>query len=223
MGLLMHPEFQWLDAVGPIDFLTTMSHGFMNRMASAIPKEILDKAPIMNWFYVADNLKPIQAYAGPPMTPSHTFETCPPLDYLVIPGTDPAVPLSAACIKFLKERYADERMKGMLIVCSGSMSVAQAGILDGLNVCSNKFALRMSAQAGVLNRKVKWVGNRRWIVDGKIWSAAGVTAGIDLTAEFMRVNFDEKLVKLVMELSEYSPLPDQPDAFAYILEGVDLA
>ena len=80
----------------------------------------------------------------------------------------------------------------------------------------------MAAEAGVLNKKVKWVGDRRWIVDGKVWSAAGITAGIDLSAEFARVHFDPKVVELAKLVSEYEPNPAQPDPFAKILEGINL-
>ena len=73
-----------------------------------------------------------------------------------------------------------------------------------------------------MNRKVKWVGDRRFIVDGKIWSAAGVTAGIDLAAEFVRVKGDAEIARLVQDLCEYSPNPAQPDPFARMLEGVKL-
>ena len=74
-----------------------------------------------------------------------------------------------------------------------------------------------------MTNKVEWIGDRRWIVDGKFWSAAGVTAGIDLAAEFARVNFDEEVVKFALELSEYFPLPDKPDHFSYLLEGVNMS
>lgn len=82
--------------------------------------------------------------------------------------------------------------------------------------------LKRFAEAGILNKKVKWVGDKRWIVDGKVWSAAGITAGIDLIAEFARVHFDPRVVSLAKEISEYESNPAQPDPFAKILEGIDL-
>ena len=80
----------------------------------------------------------------------------------------------------------------------------------------------MFAEAGALNKNVKWVGDRRWIVDGKVWSSAGITAGIDLSAEFAKVHFDSEVVELAEMVSEYQPLPAQPDPFAKILEGINL-
>ncbi len=86
--------------------------------------------------------------------------------------------------------------------------------------------LRALAKQGLLKeepfKNVTWIGDRRWIVDGKIWSAAGVTSGIDLIAEFARVYMDPEIVELAKEISEEKPKPDVPDDFAYILQGVVL-
>lgn len=190
------------------------------------PKAILDISPIIEWYYISSDLTPIKATSGPLQTPSCTYADCPELDYLFVPGPDPSAPLPPGCAEFLRERVP--KLKALLTVCTGSMAIAQAGVLDGLHVCSNKFALKMFAEAGMLNKKVKWVGDRRWIVDSrdgeacKVWSAAGITAGIDLSAEFARVHFDPKVVELAKLVAEYEPNPAQPDPFAKILEGINL-
>ena len=185
-----------------------------------VSKAILDKAPIIVWYYISSDLTPIEATSGPLQIPSHTYADCPPIDYLFVPGPDPAAPLPEGCAAFLQERVP--KLKALLTVCTGSMAIAQAGVLDGLHVCSNKIALKQFVEAGKLNKKVKWVGDRRWIVDGKVWSSAGITAGIDLSAEFARVNFDPEVVELAKLVSEYEPNPAQPDPFAKILEGINL-
>jgi len=69
---------------------------------------------------------------------------------------------------------------------------------------------------------VKWVGDRRWIVDGKVWSSAAITAGMDLASEFARVHFDEEVVNLTKQVMEYEGQKAQPDKWASILDGVDL-
>ncbi|KAF9556499.1 class I glutamine amidotransferase-like protein [Agrocybe pediades] len=222
MGFLYFPGFQWLDAVGPVDLLNNHSHQYLSQI-DGVPKTVVDKAPSMNWHYISSDLKPVQASCGPPQQPSTTYKDCPPLDYIIVPGPHPTAPLPEGCIEFLQQRYADPHLKAFLLVCTSSIAISQAGIMDGHKACSNKWVLRELAKAGVLTNKVEWVGDRRWIVDGKIWSAAGITAGMDLAVEFAKKHFDEEVVKTALELSEYTPLPDKPDAFAYILEGVDLA
>lgn len=217
-GLLLFPGYQWLDAAGPVDYLNNHSYAMMK--AINVPEAILDISPIIEWHYISSDLTPIKASSGPLQTPSCTYADCPELDYLIVPGPDPFAPLPKGCTEFLHERIP--KLKALLTVCTGSMAIAQAGVLDGLHVCSNKIVLKMAAEAGILNKKVKWVGDRRWIVDGKVWSAAGITAGIDLGAEFAKVHFDPKVAELAKTVSEYESNPAQPDAFAKILEGISL-
>jgi transcriptional regulator GlxA family with amidase domain len=218
IGLLLFPGYQWLDAAGAIDYLNNHSHAMMRLLN--VPQAILDISPIIEWYYISSDLTPIKASSGPLQTPSCTYADCPELDYLFVPGPDPFVPLPTGCAEFLCERIP--RLKALLTVCTGSLAIAQAGVLDGLHVCSNKIVLKMFAEAGILNKKVKWVGDRRWIVDGKVWSAAGITAGIDLSAEFPKVHFDPRVVELAKTVSEYESNPAQPDPFAKILEGIKL-
>jgi len=222
IGLLFLPSFQWLDAVGTSDLLNNHSRETLSSV-SGVSKNISDKAPSIKWHFISNNMDPVKTTTGPPQHPTTTYKDCPPLDYLVVPGPYPIVPLPEGCNEFLQARYVDPHVKAILLVCTASLAVSQAGILDGHKVCTNKFVLRDLIETGGLasfSKKVEWVGDRRWIVDGKIWSSAGITAGLDLAAEFAKVHFDEEVVKLALEMSEYSPLPDKPDQFAFLLEGV---
>jgi len=219
IGLLLLPGYQWLDAAGSVDYLNNHSQAILKKV-KFIPKAVLDKAPIMVWHYISSDLTPVDATTGPLQTPSCTYADCPPLNYLFVPGRNPAIPLPEGCAEFLRERI--QTLDALLTVCTGSMVIAQTGILDGLHVCSNKVALKMAVDACTLNKKVKWVGDRRWIVCGKVWSSAGITAGIDLSAEFARVHFDSEVVEYANLVSEYEPNPAQPDPFSKILEGIDL-
>ena len=118
------------------------------------PKDVLDKAPIMVWYYISSDFTPIKLTTGPLEIPSFAYANCPPLDLLFIPGPDPAAPLLNGCAEFLRERIP--KLKALLTVCTGSMAIAQAGVLDGLCVCSNKLALKMSFEADTLNKNVTW-------------------------------------------------------------------
>ncbi|KAF8171106.1 class I glutamine amidotransferase-like protein [Pholiota molesta] len=220
-GLLLLPAYQWLDAAGSVDFINSHTQFLMRVLR--VDEAIVAKAPSIEWHYISHDLKPVQATSGPAGIPTNTYADCPALDYLLVPGPDPFAPLPEGCAAFLQKLMAADGFKALLTVCTGSMAVAQAGILDGLSVCSNKYALKMAAGAGRLNKNVKWVGDRRWHVDGRVWSAAGITAGIDLAAEFARVHFDPVVVKIVKDASEYEPNPAQPDPFGRILDGVDLS
>ncbi|KAJ3502717.1 hypothetical protein NLJ89_g8758 [Agrocybe chaxingu] len=217
-GVLLLPNFQWLDACGPVDYINNHSQAMLKFLQQ--PDETISKGPIITWHYISTDLMPVRASSGPLMIPSTTYADCPPLDYLIVPGPDPTVPLPEACSAFLKAHFPE--LRNLLLVCTASMAVAQTGILDGLQVCTNKMALKMVAQAGMHNRNVKWVRDRRWVVDGKVWSSAGVTSGLDMAVEFAKVMFDPVPVALTREMLEYQAREAQPDPFAYILEGFEL-
>ncbi|KAF8883347.1 ThiJ/PfpI [Gymnopilus junonius] len=221
-GVLLLPDFQLLDAAGPIDYINTHSNGYLKRVPFA--ESMADKAPVIEWHFISTDLTPMQPASGPAQVPTNTYDDCPELDYIIIPGPDPTAPLPEGCASFLQKRFADPRLKALLMVCTGSLAAAQTGILDGRQVCSNKYVLRGLAGVGMLDglKKVKWIGDKRWHVDGKVWSSAGVTSGIDLAAEFARQHFNAEIVKLAKELAEYEPNPAHPDPFGWMLEGVKL-
>jgi len=215
---------------GPVDYLQVHSYDYVKPIPDINPDvnpAIVDHAPIINWHYISHDLNPVNASSGPALIPTTTFEKAPKLDYLLVPGPDPFMVLPDATIKFVQKVWKDPSLKGLLTVCSGSMVLAQTGVLNGHRVASNKVALKVAAANGLINHNVTWVGDRRWIVDGKVWSAAGVTSGIDLAAAFLeRMLGDGKVGRdartLAQNLTEYKPNPDRPDPFVGILKGVKL-
>ncbi|KAJ3520659.1 hypothetical protein NMY22_g12657 [Coprinellus aureogranulatus] len=225
-GVFLPPKYQWLDATGAIDFLNSHSYDYLSWVVTfaPIPDSLLKKAPVINWHWIssAGNLEPVPASSGPPITPTKTFKTAPQLDYILVPGPDPSVQLSTEASDWLKAQHPG--LKALLTVCSGSLYIAQTGLLDGVRAATNKFNLKILVDGGKLEKfsKVKWVPDARWVVDGKIWTAAGVTSGLDLAAEFARVHFDKDIVDLTKNAFEYQPNSDKPDPFAFILEDVQL-
>ncbi|MDP3563387.1 MAG: DJ-1/PfpI family protein [Methanoregula sp.] len=69
----------------------------------------------------------------------------------------------------------------ILTVCTGSILLARAGILEGRNATSNKrvFAWTQSAPG------VHWIKKARWVKDGNIYTSSGVSAGIDMALGFV--------------------------------------
>ncbi|KAF9542759.1 ThiJ/PfpI [Agrocybe pediades] len=220
-GVLLLPGFQLLDMAGTIDYFQLHSFEYMNGTGLATP-DIINNAPIINWHFIAQDMNPVNTSVGPPVPPTVTFETAPKLDYLLVPGSDPFVVLPSATTKFVQKTFHDPSLKGLLTVCTGSMVLAQTGILDNHKVCSNKMVLKYASEHGLINHNVTWIGDKRWNKDGKVWSAAGVTAGLDLAAGFLENWIAEDGRKLAQDLFEYHPNPRSPDRFASILAGIDV-
>ncbi|KAF6764233.1 class I glutamine amidotransferase-like protein, partial [Ephemerocybe angulata] len=141
-GILLLPGYQWLDIAGPVDYLNQHTE----YMLSGIAPEAAAKAPNINWHYISDlgNLDPVNATSGPAQIPTTTFKTSPRLDYLLVPGGNPNYQLSNQTTTFIETQLPG--LKSLLTVCTGSMILAHTGILDGIHVATNKYALRFSAQ-----------------------------------------------------------------------------
>lgn len=69
-----------------------------------------------------------------------------------------------------------------LSVCTGSVLLAKAGILDGKLATSNKNAMEW---AQTIAPNVNWQLKARWTVDGNIYTSSGVSAGIDMALGFI--------------------------------------
>jgi transcriptional regulator GlxA family with amidase domain len=62
-------------------------------------------------------------------------------------------------------------------VCTGSALLARAGLLDGRKATTNKRAFKWVASQGP---RVEWVAEARWVEDGRFFTSAGVSAGMDM-------------------------------------------
>ena len=70
----------------------------------------------------------------------------------------------------------------VLTICTGSALVAKTGLLDGVKATSNKRAFDWVRS---VSGNVLWAPKARWAVDGKYYTASGVSAGIDMALGFM--------------------------------------
>lgn len=216
-GVLLLDNYQVLDAIGPVDLVNNISKAFVGELAGV---EVVKKAPEINFHFISHDMKPIQPAGGPLQSPTCTFETCPRLDYLLIPGQAPDVELIPGLREFLISKY--EEVENILSICTGSLALARAGLLEGKTAMTNKFALAMISKVGAAPKGVKWEMKGRWSVDGKIWSSAGITAGMDMTAAWMLTKFDKELVYWSWGVAEFEPRPKDFAKFDSLLEGISL-
>ena len=126
-------------------------------------------------FTVAEEKRPLHTAMGMTVVPEFSFADAPKADILVVPGGDVSRPTgSAATIAWVKEQSAASTQT--LSVCNGAFILARAGLLDGLSATT--FAgliddLRTAAP------KTKVVSDQRFVDNGRIVTAAGLSSGID--------------------------------------------
>jgi len=135
------------------------------------------------------------------MIATHVPSEVPKLDLLMVPGglgnrgnkTD-------WVIEFARSRANSTDY--IASVCTGSLLLAKAGVLDYKNATTNKAAWKNVVVHGP---NVSWVPNARWTHDGKIWTSSGVAAGMDMTYALLSWMYGSKDVNKTMNLMEFSP------------------
>lgn len=98
-------------------------------------------------------------------------------------------------------REIDRTSRWTVSVCSGSLLLAEAGILDGKN-CTTHW--RRKDQLNQYNVHVK---DDRFVQDGKIITSAGVSAGIDMALYLVSKVAGDEAAKTVQLAIEYDPHP----------------
>jgi transcriptional regulator GlxA family with amidase domain len=116
------------------------------------------------------------------VVPSVTVDDCPDLDILVIGGTMPETfkGFSPKFLEFIKRHNAAGRT--IFTTCTGAAHLASTGVLDGRNATVNNCEFNWIAKQ---YPKVKWSKEKKWVVDGNVWTGSGVSAGMDMVAHWI--------------------------------------
>jgi transcriptional regulator GlxA family with amidase domain len=114
------------------------------------------------------------------------------LDTLIVGGSAVIGSLTPGVIKFL--RRALRRYRRVAATCTGAFILAEAGLLDGRRATTHWYRAR-ELQARF--PKVKVEEDRIFIIDGPVWTSAGMTAGIDLALAMIEKDLGAEVARLV--------------------------
>ncbi|KAI8619234.1 class I glutamine amidotransferase-like protein [Chytriomyces sp. MP71] len=205
IGMVLFQGWELLDSQGPFTLLL--------KMAAASP----DPSRYQFTTIADSTFNPQETTSHQPLVAEHTFASCPPLSVLILPGGIGTFLSSgdAALLAFLREQHANPRMQWLCSVCTGSSVFAAARILDDRHATSNKAIFDVMARYG--GGKVHWEREARFIVDGNVVTASGVSAGVDMAFEVGREVFGESVVERIKREVKYVPLSHGEDPFAKIL------
>ncbi|KAF8457915.1 class I glutamine amidotransferase-like protein [Kalaharituber pfeilii] len=226
VGVLLLDNHQYLDQAGPVDLMSNLINAWNANLPHKVPFEL---------HYITTHCAgvPVRAASGPALIPTNTLDNCPTLQVLLIPGPEPEYVVSPKLKTFLEEKFKE--CCHILSVCTASIVLARAGLLKGKKATSNKTVLKGIAsdpqkKEELCSWDVHWEKSGRWVRDGKIWTSAGITAGMDMVSAWLKASpkegglgVDEKLLTYVWEVSEWIPRPREPDPFACLLKDVDLS
>lgn len=181
IGLVIFPGMTQLDMTGPYQVFALMPETRVHLL----------------W----KNLQPVTSNEGMTILPTTTFDNCPSLDVLCVPGGPGQVEMmrDTEVLNFLQQQA--KTAKYITSVCTGSLILAAAGLLKGYRAACHWAFRDQLAMLGVE------VGTERVVVDRNRITGGGVTAGIDFGLIVAAHLCGEETAKLIQLLLEYNPAP----------------
>ncbi len=181
LGIVLYPRFELLDVYGPAEMFGNL----------------IGKVRIV---MVAEKAGPVASTQGPKVQADYSFEDCPPLDLIMVPGGFGTMSelKNEALLSWLKTRA--EQAEIVMSVCSGSALLAKAGLLDGRRATSNKRYFKFAQDQGP---NVEWIYRARWVDDGNRVTSSGVSAGIDMALHVIERLYGTKIAEDMADATEY--------------------
>jgi transcriptional regulator GlxA family with amidase domain len=191
VGVLLFPNFEPLDAFGPIEAFV---------IAEWPGSKSEDPRPF-HVVTVAQTLAPVAMRGGVRVVPNHGFVDCPPLDVLLVPGGPGARAeyRNSALLDFIAVRA--KGVEVLCSVCTGAVLLSNAGVLSGVEATTNRRAFDWVVS--VSPRDVRWDRTRRWVDTGRVVTAAGVSAGIDMALHLVGRLAGEDVAQAAATRMEY--------------------
>ncbi|MCL1875805.1 MAG: DJ-1/PfpI family protein [Synergistaceae bacterium] len=93
-----------------------------------------------------------------------------------------------------------EKAPYVLTVCTGSALLAKTNLLNGMKATSNKMVFEWVCSNGT---EVNWIKKARWVKDGKYYTAAGISAGIDMLLGFVSDMHGVETAQTIANYIEY--------------------
>ena len=203
VGIFIFDGVEVLDFAGPFEVFSR------TRLAGGVESRRSDDSAPFDVFTVAAEVEPITTTGGLRVIPLYDFATSPNIDILLIPGgfgTRALLNDSAALEWITRTAAAAKRVTS---VCTGSLLLAQAGLLRGRRATTHWSALDTLAS---IDSTIAVERTPRFVDDG-IVTSAGVAAGIDMAFAVVEAMCGREVADETARYIDYPrPAPERGDA-----------
>ncbi len=186
IGILIYDDVEELDFVGPWEVLT--------------PKPAL--AERNRVLTIAESDGPVRCSKGLRVLPDTSFADAPRLDVLIVPGGKGSRSEGRGVLVDWIRKLAPQ-LTWLTSVCTGAFLLQEAQLLEGKRVTTHWAFVENLRRRGNLSV----LENRRFVRDGNLVTAAGVSAGIDMALWLMGQLHGVDVARKVQRLIEYDPAP----------------
>jgi len=196
VGILIFDEVEVLDFCGPFEVFSIARMNEGKRLEEPSPFEV---------FLIAEKERPVETSGGMRVTPDLTLEQCPSLEILVVPGGlgTRREMNNTRLLHWIAERA--KRAGTVASVCTGSLLLGKAGLLDGRRATTHWASLDLLEK---LFPGTTVARGLRFVEDGNLITSAGVSAGIDMALALVAKYLDEPIARATARRMEY-PFPEQ--------------
>ena len=166
------------------------------------PFQTLADVPGIDAFFVAERVGPVRDHTGRlSLVATKSFDEVTAPDIVVVPGgfADRDATADHPVVRWLRRVHPTTTWTTS--VCTGSIFLALAGIVDGLDATCHWGAMDRLAALGA-----KPTG-RRVVRQGKVITAAGVSSGIDMGLTLVATIFGDDMARAIQLAIEYDPQP----------------
>lgn len=195
IGIHIFDGAEELDFVGPYEVFT---------MSNELADHLETDEPRTDVFLVSEDGKSVDCAKGMTVKAHHSFESCPKLDVILIPGG------RGTRREVLKPQVLDwigaraRTCEWVTSVCTGAMLLTAAGPGVGKRVTTHWSFIDTLEERGEAAEVMK---NIRYVRDGNLVTAAGVSAGIDMALWLLGQMYGADHARNVQRMMEYDPAP----------------
>jgi cyclohexyl-isocyanide hydratase len=181
IGLLVFPNVQQLDLTGPY--------------------EVFASWPQARVSLIWKSRESVVSSTGLRLEPNATFEDCPQLDVVCVPGGVGINPLlvDEEVLDFLRRQAASARF--VTSVCTGALVLGAAGLISGKRATTHWASHDLLAAFGAIPTQA------RVVRDGALMTGGGVTAGIDFALALVAELAGLETAQAIQLQLEYAPEP----------------
>ena len=193
LGFVIFPGITQLDFTGPFEVLSRLS----TPPAISVPS----KFPHAKTHVIAKTLLPVASDRGLGIVPTCTFQSCPPLDLICVPGGAGVVEALAdvETVDFICQQGG--RAAYVTSVCMGAFLLGAAGLLKGRRAATHWAYVDLLPLVGARHEK------GRIVRDGNVFTSGGVSAGIDFALRIVAEIAGPEVAQAIQLGIEYDPSP----------------
>ncbi len=198
VGIVIFSEVEVLDFAGPFEVFSVTRLDDARRREEPSPFDVL---------LVAADRQAVTTVGGMNVLPHVSFEDCPPLDILVVPGGwgTRTQMLNGRMLAFVTAQARSVRW--LTAVCTGALILGKAGLLNDKQATTHWRSLELMQN---LFPEVRVERTSHVVVDGGIVTSSGIAAGIDMALTVVARCCGEEVARATARHMEY-PYPDSLD------------